>query len=69
MDIAMPFLDGLEASRQIREFNKTVIIIAQTAFLYAGVEEKARTAGINEFLKKPISKHTLIELIKKHIRR
>jgi len=69
MDIAMPLLDGLEASRQIREFNKTVIIIAQTAFIFAGVKEKALAAGINEFLIKPISKHTILELIKKHIKR
>ncbi len=69
MDIEMPLLDGFEASRQIREFNKTVIIIAQTAYSFIGNKEKALAAGFNDFISKPISKPALIEIIKKHIRR
>ncbi|MEI8114773.1 MAG: PAS domain S-box protein [Bacteroidia bacterium] len=69
MDIEMPLLDGYEASRRIREFNKTVIIIAQTAFFFARNKEKALAAGINDYIMKPIRKPAFIELIKKHIRR
>jgi CheY-like chemotaxis protein len=69
MDIEMPLLDGFEASRQIREFNKTVIIIAQTAYSFIGNKEKALAAGFNDFISKPISKPALMEIIKKHIRR
>ena len=69
MDIEMPLLDGYEASRRIREFNKTVIIIAQTAFFFARNKEKALAAGINDYIMKPIRKPAFIELIKKHIKR
>jgi PAS domain S-box-containing protein len=66
MDIKMPEMDGFEATRQIRQFNKDVIIIAQTAFTGSGEKEKAEEAGCNDFLTKPINKTLLKELIKKH---
>jgi hypothetical protein len=40
MDIRMPGLNGFEAAREIRRFNKNVHIIAQTAFALAGTKEK-----------------------------
>ena len=55
MDIKMPDLDGHEATRQIREFNKDVIIIAQTAFGLAGDRDKALKAGCNEYISKPVN--------------
>ena len=66
MDIKMPEMDGFEATRQIRQFNKDVIIIAQTAFTGSGEKEKALEAGCNDFITKPINKTLLKELIKKH---
>jgi PAS domain S-box-containing protein len=68
MDIRMPNMDGNEATRQIRQFNKDVIIIAQTAFAFAGDKEKAIEAGCNDYISKPIKSTLLYELIKKHIR-
>jgi PAS domain S-box-containing protein len=68
MDIRMPNMDGNEATRQIRQFNKDVIIIAQTAFAFTGDREKAIEAGCNDYISKPINKTLLYELIKKHIR-
>ena len=64
MDIKLPKMDGYEATRQIREFNKDVIIIAQTARALTGDREKAIEAGCNDYISKPISKALLIELIK-----
>jgi hypothetical protein len=67
MDIRMPKMDGNEATRQIRQFNKEVIIIAQTAYAFAGDSEKAIEAGCNDYISKPINMTLLFELIKKHI--
>ena len=67
MDVKMPEMDGYEATRQIRKFNKKVIIIAQTAFGLLGEKEKAIAAGCNDYISKPINQEVLIELIKTHI--
>lgn len=66
MDIQMPDLNGYEASRQIREFNNDVIIIAQTAFGLAGDREKALAAGCNDYISKPINKKDLYALLNKY---
>jgi CheY-like chemotaxis protein len=63
MDIQMPKMSGYEATRQIREFNKEVVIIAQTAFGLSGDREKAIEAGCNDYLSKPIRKNLLSEMI------
>jgi CheY-like chemotaxis protein len=67
MDIKMPEMDGYEATKQIREFNKDVIIIAQTAFGMNDDREKALEAGCNDYISKPINRISLLELIKKHV--
>ena len=66
MDIRMPQMDGNEATRQIRQFNKDVIIIAQTADGFTGDRGKAIEAGCNDYISKPINKTLLYELIKRH---
>jgi signal transduction histidine kinase len=66
MDINMPEMSGLEAVRLIRQFNKNVIIIAQTAFGQEDTREKALEAGCNEFISKPIDIKLLVGMIKHH---
>ncbi len=66
MDIRMPELNGIEATKQIRTFNKDVIIIAQTAYAMAGDKEKAMHAGCNEYITKPINKSDLFALLAKY---
>jgi CheY-like chemotaxis protein len=66
MDIELPKMDGYEATRQIREFNKDVTIIAQTAYALKGDREKAIEAGCNDYISKPIDRTLLKELIKMH---
>ena len=63
MDIQMPVMNGYEATRQIRLFNKDVIIIGQTAFAMSSDEEKVRNAGCNGYLSKPIKKKKLLSTI------
>lgn len=66
MDLKMPEMDGFEATRKIREFNKDVIIIAQTAYAQSGDYEAALKAGCNDYISKPINKHELMKLIWKY---
>ncbi len=66
MDIRMPEMGGYEATKQIRQFNKSVIILAQTAFGLSGDREKAIEAGCNDYISKPIKKEELQEMIQRH---
>jgi CheY-like chemotaxis protein/nitrogen-specific signal transduction histidine kinase len=69
MDIKMQEMDGYEATRQIRQFNKDVIIIAQTAFALTGDKERALQAGCNDYISKPIDSNLLIEIIQKYFKK
>ncbi len=62
----MPDLTGYEATRQIRQFNKEVVIIAQTAYALSGDRETITEAGFNDFISKPISKEGLLALLLKY---
>ncbi len=66
MDINMPEMDGSEATQHIRQFNKDVIIIAQTAYGLFGDKEKFIEAGCNDYITKPINNMLLKELIQKY---
>jgi len=66
MDIKMPEMDGYEATQLIRQFNKKVVIIAQTAYAQKGDREKALKAGCDDYISKPIKKDELFILIEKH---
>ena len=66
MDIEIPEMDGYEATRQIRLFNKNVVIIAQTAAALSGDREKAIAAGCNDYIAKPFNTTSLTALLKKY---
>lgn len=66
MDIQMPEMNGYDATTEIRKFNKQVIIVAQTAFALSGDDLKAKDAGCNDYIPKPISKESLISMLKKY---
>ncbi|MDY0116820.1 MAG: ATP-binding protein [Sulfurimonadaceae bacterium] len=65
MDIQMPIMDGFEATKKIREFNKELPIIALSAALIS--EEKILQAGMNAHLEKPIDQQKLIQILSKYI--
>ena len=67
MDIKMPGIDGYEATKRIREFDKEVIIIAQTAYALSGDRDKAINAGCNDYLSKPVNKNELVEMLQKYL--
>lgn len=61
MDIQMPIMDGLEATKKIREFNQETPIIAMTANAYAEHKIKAYESGMNGYITKPVSKTRIEE--------
>ena len=69
LDIKMPDMNGYEAAKSIRGFNKDVIIIAQTAYGMADDRKKALDAGCNEYITKPIKKDELLGMMQQLIER
>ncbi len=69
MDIKMPLVNGYEATRQIKKLRPDLPIIAQSAFTAPEDREKAIQAGCDCFIKKPINKGELLELIHKLLNR
>lgn len=65
MDMRMPNLGGLDATKIIRELSPDVPIIALTAFAYEQDRKDAITAGCNDFLAKPFTQEMLKDIIKK----
>jgi len=63
MDIKLPDKDGYEATREIREFNTEVPILAQTAYAMVGDKAKALNAGCDDYIAKPIKRKELMEKI------
>jgi two-component system, cell cycle response regulator DivK len=67
MDIQLPKISGIEATRTLRREPATaaIPIIAITSFALAGDEQKAKEAGATAYLAKPYSPRDLLELIRK----
>jgi PAS domain S-box-containing protein len=63
MDIKMPIMDGFTATLKIREFNKKVKIVAQTAFAQPEESSKAFEVGCDDFISKPINRTKLLQTI------
>lgn len=63
MDIKMPVMDGLAATKEIRTFNKEIKIVALTANAFESDRLAALEAGCNAFLAKPISRASLFEML------
>lgn len=60
LDINMPFKNGYEAAREIREMGLSIPIIAQTAYAMPEEQKKIMLAGCDAYLPKPIDNNTLI---------
>ena len=72
MDINMPIMDGISATKHIREFEKelnySTAIIALTANSIEGDKEKYLSQGMNDYLSKPIEFDILVEILKKYFK-
>ena len=69
MDLQLPDIDGLEATKRIRasESDGEIPIIALTSFAMAGDREKALAAGCTGYIEKPINPETFIAEIEKYL--
>ncbi len=69
MDVQMPYMDGIEATRKIREDLQLLDlpIIAMTAHAMTGDRERCLSAGMNDYVSKPVNPNTLIQSILKFL--
>ncbi|MBP1671993.1 MAG: Autoinducer 2 sensor kinase/phosphatase luxQ, partial [Bacteroidetes bacterium] len=68
MDIKMPVMDGLEATKEIRNISGKIPIIALTANAFESDQIEAKTAGCNEVLTKPVKSSLLYLVIEKYLK-
>ncbi len=67
MDIRMPKMNGIDATKEIKSTYPDLPIIAQTAYAYSEEKEKVLALGCDDYLSKPIDKNLLYKTIKKYI--
>lgn len=68
MDIKMPVMDGLEATRQIRKISKDVPIIVLTAYAVRSLKKESAEAGCTDMLTKPTTAKQINATIKKYMK-
>ena len=67
MDIKMPIMDGLEATKAIKEKFPDLPVVALTANAFDSDRQLALEAGCNDFLSKPVSSDLCLQTIKKFV--
>lgn len=67
MDIKMPIMNGIEASREIRRIKPELPIIATSAFTMPGDKQVFKEAGCVDFIPKPIKEDLLFEKLNQYI--
>jgi len=70
MDVQMPVLDGVEATKKIRSSNadfKKIPIVAMTAYAMTGDREKFLQAGMDDYIAKPVDRDGLLAILERNI--
>ena len=68
MDISLPIMDGYDTTKKIRETLKSTPIIGLSAHAMSGDDEKAKEAGCNDYLTKPLDSKLLFQKINEYLR-
>jgi two-component system cell cycle response regulator DivK len=69
MDIQLPDIDGLELTRRLRQspLTRATTIVAVTAYAMKGDEERARAAGVDGYISKPIEKEAFRRMVAEYL--
>ena len=67
MDISLPVMNGYEATLALRKIFPTLPIIGISAHAMSGDAEKARAAGCNDYLTKPVDEDLLLQKLKQYL--
>ncbi len=69
MDIMMPVLNGLEATKIIREFNQEIPIFSMTSNAFVDDIQQSIDAGMNAHLTKPLQEEEILNTIQKYVKK
>ena len=67
MDISLPIMDGYEATREIRRTMPSIPIVGLSAHAMQGDEVRAKDAGCNDYLTKPVDEDLLMKKLKEYL--
>lgn len=67
MDVMLPDKDGFTATREIKSFDSSVVIIAQTAYAFSMDYHEAMQAGCDAYLTKPLNMSLLLDKINSYL--
>ncbi len=67
MDIKMPVMNGLEATRAIKNQRSELIVIAQTAFALEEDKSNCFAVGVDDFMEKPVRYKLLFDTLEKYL--
>ncbi len=67
MDISLPVMDGYEATRRIRGTMTSTPILGLSAHAMSGDAARAKEAGCNDYLTKPVDEDLLIQKVKEYL--
>lgn len=67
MDISLPVMDGYDATRKIRETQTSIPIIGLSAHAMQGDADRAKAAGCNDYLTKPVNDDLLFKMLDKYL--
>jgi osomolarity two-component system sensor histidine kinase TcsA len=69
MDVNMPFLDGVQATKEIRSAGLDIPIVAMTANALKGQAESYIAKGMSGYIAKPVDRKVLVELLLSYLKR
>ena len=67
MDIKMPEMNGLEATKEIKKLNRDIPVVALTAYAMANDREMSLEAGCDDYISKPVRKHMIYSMLHKYL--